>query len=98
MKRLPLSRHALQRDFPAEQACELATDRESQARASVFAAGSRVRLLKRLEDQLLLVGLNSDAGIVTRNDTTAVHRAENGMLLVPAVACDPTSTQRLQTP
>ena len=54
---------ALQRDLAAQQAGELAADREAQPGAAVLAAGARVRLLERLEDELLLLRRNADARI-----------------------------------
>ena len=52
---LPLPGVALDVDLAAEQARDLAADREAQAGAAVLAAGRAVGLLERLEDQLLLV-------------------------------------------
>ena len=47
----------------AEQARDLAADRQAEAGAAIFAAGGAVGLLERFEDQLLLVLGNADAGI-----------------------------------
>ena len=52
-----------QPDFAAEQPRQLAADRQAQAGAAVLAAGRAVRLLERLEDDLLLVGGDADAGV-----------------------------------
>src|SRR5262245_42164876 len=53
-ERTSLSGGTLQLDFPTQQYCKLAADGEAQTRPTVFTAGSGVRLLERLEDQLLL--------------------------------------------
>ncbi len=50
-------------DFAAEQACKFAADGKAEARAAIFPAGAGVGLLERLEDQLLLLQRNSDAGV-----------------------------------
>ena len=47
----------------AEQPRQLPADRQAQAGAAVLAAGAAVGLLERLEDDLLLVGRDADAGI-----------------------------------
>ena len=58
-----LAGRALQMDFAAEQARQFAADRKAEAGAAIFAAGAGVGLLERLEDQLLLVLRDADAGI-----------------------------------
>ena len=58
-----LSRRAGQADFAAEQLRQFARDRKAQARAAVLAAGRTVGLLERLEDDLLLVAADADAGV-----------------------------------
>ena len=50
-------------NFPAEQVRELAADREPKAGSSVLAAGAGVGLHERLEDDLLLLERNADAGV-----------------------------------
>src|SRR5205823_11661011 len=57
------ARRADESDFAAEQTRELAADRETKSRTAVFAARAAVGLLERLEDDLLLVGRDADAGI-----------------------------------
>ena len=52
---LPLPGRARQPDLAAQQPRQLAADRQAQAGAAVLAAGRAVRLLERLEDDLLLV-------------------------------------------
>src|SRR5436309_66030 len=58
-----LAGQAAQVDLAAEQARELAADRKTEAGAAIFAAGAGVGLLERLEDQLLLLERNADAGV-----------------------------------
>ena len=53
-------------DLAAEQAGDLAADRQAEAGAAVLAAGAAVGLLEGLEDDLLLVGGNADAGVADR--------------------------------
>ena len=66
MNVLPTSGLADQPDLAAEQPGDFAADRQAQARAAVLAAGAAVGLLERLEDDLLLVRGNADAGVATR--------------------------------
>src|ERR1700760_4626556 len=54
---------AAQLDLAAEQAGQLATDRQPKAGAAVLAAGRGIGLLERLEDDALLLRLDTDAGI-----------------------------------
>ena len=54
------------RDLAAEQADELAADREPEAGAAVEAGGGAVALRERLEDPLLLLVLDADAGVADR--------------------------------
>ena len=50
-------------DFAAEQAGELAADGETEAGTAVLAAGRGIGLLEGLEDDLLLLQRNADAGV-----------------------------------
>ena len=50
-------------DFAAEQAGQLAADGETEAGAAVLAAGRGIGLLEGLEDDLLLLRRNADAGV-----------------------------------
>ena len=52
-----------QTDFAAQQAGDFAADRQPQAGAAVFAARAAVGLLKRFENDLLLLERNADSGI-----------------------------------
>ena len=75
---------AAQPDLAAEQVRKLAADREAEARAAVFAAGAGVGLLERLEDDLLLLRRDADAGV---RDLERHHRrrvAQHRMIGAPA--------------
>ena len=74
---------AAQMDLPAKQVGQLAADGEAQAGAAVLAAGAGVGLLEGLEDDLLLLDRNADAGI---GDLERHHRrrlVEHRMLRAP---------------
>ena len=62
----PLAERALDPDLAAEQPGDLPADRQAQAGAAVLAAGARVGLLERLEDDLQLVRRDADAGVAHR--------------------------------
>src|SRR6185312_4864962 len=77
-ERTALARRALDANLAAEQARDLAADRQAEAGAAVLAAGRAVGLLERLEDELLLVARNADAGVahLERHDALgAIERA-----------------------
>ena len=77
---------ALQANFAAEQIRQFAADRQAQARAAVLAACAGVRLLERLEDDLLLVGRDADAGVAhLEGDDGAARASRIGMIAGPAV-------------
>src|SRR5205807_3234418 len=61
-----LADRALDVDFPAEQPCDLAADRESEAGAAVPPARRPVGLLERLEDQAQILACDADAGVLHR--------------------------------
>src|SRR6185312_6896737 len=65
-ERAPFARLALDVDLAAEQACDLAADREAEPGAAVAAARRPVCLLERLEDQAQLVVRDADAGVGDR--------------------------------
>ena len=67
-----LARIALDVDLAAEEPGDLPRDREPETGAAVLAAGGPVRLLEGLEDDLLLVLGDADAGVL---DVEADHRA-----------------------
>src|SRR4029453_7828516 len=57
------SRRAPQLDLAAEQVGQLAADGQAEAGAPVLPGGAGVGLLEGLEDDLLLLGCDADAGI-----------------------------------
>ena len=57
---------ALDMDLAAQQTCDLAADRETEAGAAVTAARRPVCLLESLEDQAQLVMRDADAGVLDR--------------------------------
>src|SRR5581483_3504238 len=59
----PLAGGAFDLDFSSEEPGDFTADRQPQPGPAVLAAGGAVGLLKRLEDQLLLVLRNADAGV-----------------------------------
>src|SRR5262249_6258751 len=63
VERAPLSRLADQTDFAPQEAGQLAADSQTQTGAAVATARAGVGLLKRFENDLLLVGRNADAGV-----------------------------------
>ena len=63
MNVLPSPGRAGDRDLAAEQADQLAADREAEAGAAVEAGGGAVALGERLEDPLLLLVVDADAGV-----------------------------------
>ena len=67
MKVEPFARLRADLQLAAEQAGDLAADRQAEAGAAIFAAGGAVGLLERLEDQLLLVLGDADAGVGDRD-------------------------------
>src|SRR5207245_11608513 len=77
-------RAASQLNFAAKESRELAADSEAKAGAAVFPAGRRVRLLKSLEDDLLLFERNAYASVrhLECNDDRCL--AEHGMVGSPA--------------
>ena len=66
MNVLPCARRARHGDLAAEQADELAADREAEPGAAVEASGRAVALRERLEDPLLLLVVDADAGVADR--------------------------------
>src|SRR5580693_3788878 len=71
-------------DLAAEHARDLPADREPEAGAAVLAAGRAVRLLERLEDDLLLVGLDADARVADGERDGAPGAREALVLRAPA--------------
>ena len=60
---LPLPGALTELDPPAEQARQLARDREPEPGAAIFPVGGPVRLAKRLEDRVVLLARHADAGV-----------------------------------
>ncbi len=50
-------------DFAAQQARDFAADGQAQPGAAIFAAGAAVGLLEGLEDDLLFLRRDADAGV-----------------------------------
>ncbi len=65
-ERAALPEHAGELDLAAKQHGQLAADREPETGAAVFARGAGVGLLKRLEDQPLLLRRDADASVLDR--------------------------------
>ena len=84
MNVLPWPGRAREPDLAAQQRGELPADRETEAGAAVLPARARVGLLKRLEDQPLLLGSDPDAGVADFDGDAARHEAEDGMVRRPA--------------
>ena len=63
MNVLPWPGALRQGDLAAEEADQLAADREAEAGAAVEAGGRAVALGERLEDALLLLVVDADAGV-----------------------------------
>ena len=80
----PLAGRAPDPDLAAEQAGDLPADRQAQARAAVLAAGPRVGLLERLEDDLQLVGGDADPRVGDREGHDPAGPAEHRVVGGPA--------------
>src|SRR5690606_40739516 len=75
-ERAALARRALEVDLAAEEAGDLAGDREAEAGAAVVPRHRAVGLLEGLEDHLLLVLGDPDAGVPHREPDDPVGFAE----------------------
>ena len=71
MNVLPWPGALLHRDVAAEQAREVARDRQAEPGAAVLAVRAAVGLAERFEDHLLLLGRNADAGVAHRERDAA---------------------------
>jgi hypothetical protein len=71
-------------DLAAEEMGELAADREPEAGAAVAARRAGIGLLERLEDDLLLLGRDADAGVADREAHHRPGLAEHRMVGAPA--------------
>src|SRR6266850_4704000 len=72
-------------NFTAEQLREFARDSQTKSGTAVPARGARVGLLKRLENDFLLFGRNTDAGIRNRELDHRRRGVEDRMAWCPAV-------------
>ena len=95
-ERAALARRAAQLDLAAEQVGKLAADRQAQAGAAVLAAGAGVGLLEGLEDDLLLLGRDADAGVRDLEGDDRRRLAEDRMIGAPAAVAP--RTMRSRTP
>ena len=71
-------------DFAAEQAGQLAADGKTKAGAAIFAAGRGIGLLECLEDDLLLLLRNADAGVGDFESDDSGGLIEHRMIAAPA--------------
>src|SRR5207249_3929046 len=62
-ERAPFAYRTRHLDFATEPPCELAADRQAQSGAAVLPARGAVRLLERLEDDLMLLPRDADASV-----------------------------------
>src|SRR5690349_19697379 len=71
-------------DLTAKKVRQLSGDCEPKSGAAIFAAGARIGLLERLEDDLLFRGSNTDARVryLERNDLGCL--IQNGVARAPA--------------
>ena len=65
-------------ELAAQQARDLAADRQPQPGAAVAPRGAGVGLLERFEDQLLLVGRDADAGVADAEGAAPAAHATAG--------------------
>src|SRR5688572_7413625 len=84
-----LARRALDGDLAAEQAADLATDRQAEPGAAVLAACRAVGLLEGLEDDAQLVGRNTDARVGDRVRGYNRRGTERRVRRTPAAARAP---------
>ena len=73
-------------DLAAEQRRQLAADRQAEAGAAVLAARAGVGLLERLEDQLLLLRRDADAGVADGDGDGGRHEPQHRVIRRPARA------------
>ena len=75
-----LTGHAHEANLAAEQRRKLAADRETETGSAVLAAGTRVRLLERFEDQPLLFRSDADAGVRDLDGDRGGREPKNRMI------------------
>ena len=71
-------------NFAAQQHGQLSADRQTEAGSAESSARAGIGLLERLEDDLLLLDRNADAGIAHFKRHHRRHRAQHRMIQVPA--------------
>src|SRR5437899_3280090 len=71
-------------DFTTEQSGNLAADGQTEPGAAVFATGAAIGLLERLEDDLLLLGVDADASVAYREGNYATSAIEVFIVQTPA--------------
>ena len=76
----PLAWRALKLDLSSQEPPQLAADGQPEPRAAVLAAGASVRLLERLEDDLLLLQGNPDPRVRDRERDDRVRLPQRGIL------------------
>ncbi len=92
MKVLPWPGVAGEGDLAAEQAGQLAADRQPEAGAPVEAGRGAVALGEGLEDPLLLLVVDADAGVADGDGEDGGGRSgATGLVLPPVVAVMATS-------
>src|SRR5580700_6111405 len=75
---------APQLDLAAEQTRQLAADRQAKTCAAEPAIGARIGLLKRLENDLLLLRGNADTGVRDLEGDDARRVFQDGVIGTPA--------------
>ena len=75
---------AFNRDLAAEQARDLAADREAKPGAAVLARRAHVGLLERFEDHVVLVGRDADAGVGDRERARTARRTRRRSVALDA--------------
>ena len=78
----PAPGSAVEADLPAEEARDLAADRETEAGSAVIAARRAVRLLEGLEDDLVLLGRDPYARVRHRERNDGGGRRESSSFAV----------------
>src|ERR1051325_1720140 len=79
-----LAEGAGEANFAAEQAGDFTADGEAEAGAAVFAAGAAVGLLEGLEDDLLFLRGDADAGVADRESDDRAGMVEGLIVRIPA--------------
>ena len=81
-----LSRIARELDFSAEQLCQLLADGKTETGSAELARRTGIGLLESLEDELLLLRRDANAGIFHREGSDLFCLAEHRMIIRPAGA------------